>query len=92
MLLNRVWMIPQRFGQGHDDAVLDRNVPRHFALGVFGALGRPGVAGIGGDRALAHQQPALRQRGIALCFLRGAPARRDKRRIEGAVSTRDYCF
>jgi len=39
--LDRLRQIPQRFGQGLDDAALDRDVPRHLAVGVLGPLGRP---------------------------------------------------
>jgi hypothetical protein len=54
--LFRLGQIAQRFWQGLDDAALDGDVPRHRALGVFGAPGRPGVAGIGEDRFLLAVQ------------------------------------
>ena len=47
--LDRFGQLPQRLRQRLDDAALDRDVPRYVAVGQFGPLVRPGVAGIAED-------------------------------------------
>src|SRR3954447_15899630 len=55
--LHRLGPIPQVFGQGFDDAPLDRDVPGDIAVLKFWPLVRPGIAGIGEDSLL----PAVQQ-------------------------------
>src|SRR4051812_2570030 len=47
--LDRLRQLPQGFRQCLDDAALDRDVPRHLAVGEFGPLVRSGIAGIAED-------------------------------------------
>src|SRR4051812_13149814 len=44
--LDRLRQLAQGLWQRLDDAALDRDVPRHVAVGQFGALVRAGIAGI----------------------------------------------
>src|SRR3954468_669967 len=55
--LHRLGPIPQSFGQGFDDAPLDRDVPGDIAVLKFWPLVRPGIAGIREDSLL----PAVQQ-------------------------------
>src|SRR3954465_8159194 len=58
--LHRLGPIPQSFGQGFDDAPLDRDVPGDIAVLKFEPLVRPGIAGIGEDRLLLAVQQGRR--------------------------------
>src|SRR5438552_7515696 len=58
--LHRLGPIPQSFGQGFDDAPLDRDVPGDIAVLKFRPLVRPGIAGIGEDSLLPAMQQAKR--------------------------------
>ena len=49
-------MPPAFAGAGFDDAALDCDVPRDIAVGMFGPLVGPGIAGIGEDRLLPPVQ------------------------------------
>src|SRR5215211_8218062 len=57
--------LAQGLRQSLDDAALDRNVPRYVAIGKFGPLVRPGVAGIAEHVFLIAVQQRRRLRDVS---------------------------